>query len=236
MTQTRIAILGAAGRMGRALLEAVPNHSSLRLGAAFDRADAPGIGALFKRPYGEFLERRGRRDDAVALYEAAMAVQPADPGVARALQRLKEGGRPPALPDLREGASQALVTAAAQASAERGNEFAAVYLRLAQNLHDDDETEYQLAQVLSRAGLKSAARNALSRVGTADPKLYAAARAQLAVALEEDGQSQEALTELRRAAAASPAPQRTPGDSAISASRSAMVTPRSSSLSGQPIM
>ena len=44
MTQTRIAILGAAGRMGRALLDAVPNHANLRLGAAFDRADAPGIG------------------------------------------------------------------------------------------------------------------------------------------------------------------------------------------------
>ena len=167
-------------------------------------SEVAGVGALFKRPYGEFLERRGRRDDAVALYEAAMAVQPVDPGVARALQRLKDGGRPPALPDFREGAAQGLITAAAQASAERGNEFAAVYLRLAQNLHDDDETEYQLAQVLSRAGLKSAARNALSRVGTADPQLYAAARAQLAVALEEDGQSQDALTELRRAAAASP--------------------------------
>lgn len=167
-------------------------------------AEAPTIGALFKRPYGEFMERRGRRDEAIALYRAAMAVQPVDPGVARALQRLEAGGRPPALPDLREGASQALVTAAAQASAERGNEFAAVYLRLAQNLYPDDETEYQLAQVLARVGLKSSARAALSRIGTEDPTLYAAARAQMAVSLEEEGQSDDALTELRRAFAASP--------------------------------
>ncbi|GAW40494.1 cellulose synthase subunit BcsC [Brevundimonas sp. SH203] len=167
-------------------------------------ADAPTIGALFKRPYGEFMERRGRRDEAIALYRAAMAVQPVDPGVARALQRAETGGRPPASPDLREGAAQALVTAAAQASAERGNEFAAVYLRLAQNLHPDAETEYQLAQVLARAGLKSSARAALSRVGTEDAALYAAARAQMAVSLEEEGQSQDALTELRRAFAASP--------------------------------
>jgi len=164
----------------------------------------PMIGALFKRPYGEFLERRGRRDEAVALYETALTGQAVDPGVARALQRLKEGGRPPVLPDFREGAAQALTTAAAQASAERGNEFAAVYLRLAQNLYDDDDTEYQLAQVLSRAGLNAAARNALSRVGPDDPQLYAAARAQLAVSLEEEGQSQDALAELRRAAAAAP--------------------------------
>jgi tetratricopeptide (TPR) repeat protein len=194
----------AFARMNRAaLLEKRRNYAEaeVELKAA---ADTPTIGALFKRPYGEFLERRGRRDDAVALYEAAMAIQPVDPGVARALQRLRDGGRPSILPDFREGAAQALITAAAQASAERGNEFAAVYLRLAQNLHDDDETEYQLAQVLSRAGLKSAARNALSRVGTGNTQLYAAARAQLAVALEEDGQSENALAELRRAAAAAP--------------------------------
>ena len=167
-------------------------------------ADAPTIGALFKPPYGEFMERRGRRDDAIALYQAALAVQPVDPGVAPALQRAQAGERPPALPELREGASQALVTAAAQASAERGNEFAAVYLRLAQNLYPDDETEYQLAQVLARAGLKTAARDALSRVGAADGALYATARAQMAIGLEEEGRSQDALAELRRAAAAAP--------------------------------
>ena len=194
----------AFARMNRAaLLEKRRDYAEaeVELKAA---ADVAGVGALFKRPYGEFMERRGRRDDAIALYEAAIAVQPVDPGVVRALQRVRDGGRPPVLPDFREGAAQGLITAAAQASAERGNEFAAVYLRLAQNLHDDDETEFQLAQVLSRAGLKSAARNALSRVGTDDPQLYAAARAQLAIALEEDGQSDNALAELRRAAAASP--------------------------------
>ncbi len=37
---TQIAILGAAGRMGRALIDALPAHPSLRLGAAFDRAEA----------------------------------------------------------------------------------------------------------------------------------------------------------------------------------------------------
>ena len=41
---TQIAILGAAGRMGRALIEALPAHPSLRLGAAFDRAEAVATG------------------------------------------------------------------------------------------------------------------------------------------------------------------------------------------------
>ncbi|MDB5970735.1 MAG: 4-hydroxy-tetrahydrodipicolinate reductase [Hydrocarboniphaga sp.] len=38
----RIAILGAAGRMGRALIDALPQHGTLRLGAALDRAEAAG--------------------------------------------------------------------------------------------------------------------------------------------------------------------------------------------------
>lgn len=41
---TQIAILGAAGRMGRALIDALPAHPSLRLGAAFDRAEAVATG------------------------------------------------------------------------------------------------------------------------------------------------------------------------------------------------
>lgn len=49
MSLTRIAILGAAGRMGRALIEALPAHPALELGAALDRgplagnAVAPGV-------------------------------------------------------------------------------------------------------------------------------------------------------------------------------------------------
>lgn len=167
-------------------------------------SDMPTIGALFHRPYGEFLERRGKRDEALAVYQAAVQGQQVDLATARALARLQAGGRAPAAPDVRQGAAQALTTAAAQAVAERGNEFAVVYLRLALNLNEDAATQIQLAQVLDRVGLKAAARTALSRVGPEDPVLYANARAQLALNLEEDGQSQAALAELRAAAAAEP--------------------------------
>jgi 4-hydroxy-tetrahydrodipicolinate reductase len=43
----RIAILGAAGRMGRALSDALPQHDALKLGAALDRAEAAGQGKEF---------------------------------------------------------------------------------------------------------------------------------------------------------------------------------------------
>ncbi|WP_395944966.1 tetratricopeptide repeat protein [Brevundimonas sp.] len=171
-------------------------------------SDTPTIGALFHRPFGEFLERRGKKAEAQAVYQVAVQGQAVDLATARALERLQAGGRAPAAPDFREGAAQALTTAAAQAVAERGNEFAVVYLRLAQNLHEDAATQIQLAQVLDRVGLKSAARTALSRVGPEDPVLYSNARAQLAISLEEDGQSEAALTELRAAAAAEPADPR----------------------------
>lgn len=167
-------------------------------------SELPALGVLFRRGYGEFLERRGKRDEAVAVYEAAVQSQTVDLPTARALVRARAGGRPPAAPDFRQGAAQALTTAAAQAVAERGNEFAVVYLRLALNLHEDASTQIQLAQVLDRVGLKAAARTALSRVGPEDPALYANARAQLALNLAEDEQFDAALAELRAAAAAQP--------------------------------
>ncbi|MDQ1154202.1 tetratricopeptide repeat protein [Brevundimonas sp. SORGH_AS_0993] len=166
--------------------------------------DAPTVGALFKRPYGEFLERRRRRPEAVALYQAGLAANPEDSGLKRALARVQARGRPPALPTFREGAAQGLTTAAFQAANERGNEFAAVYLRLALNLDYDDTTQFTLAQMLSRAGLNSAARTALERIGPDDAAVYGAARAELASSYAQEGQDQAALTELRRAAAVLP--------------------------------
>ena len=104
--------------------------------------------------------------------------------------------------------TEALTNAAAQASAERGHEFAAVYLRLALNLNDTPAAQVALGQALERAGLDAAARTAYSRVGLEDPMFYAAARFQLAASLEEDGRSEDALAELRRAAEVSPADPR----------------------------
>jgi 4-hydroxy-tetrahydrodipicolinate reductase len=45
ITMIRIAVVGAAGRMGRTLIEAVKNHPSLTLGAATEREGSSLIGA-----------------------------------------------------------------------------------------------------------------------------------------------------------------------------------------------
>ncbi|MBY0396946.1 MAG: hypothetical protein K2X91_10825, partial [Thermoleophilia bacterium] len=112
-------------------------------------ADDPRTAPLFRVSYGEFLERRGRRDEARAFYEGARAGNASDAGLNRALNRIASRGRPPALPDFRTGTAKALTAAAAQASSEGAHEFAVVYLRLSLNLDREPETLYVLGQTLS---------------------------------------------------------------------------------------
>jgi len=161
-------------------------------------------GALFRQPYGEFLERRGRRDDALVQYDAAITAGTADRRVIQGRERVLAKGRPPALPSFRQGAAQALRTAADQMIAQRAHEFGVVYLRLAQNLDPNDNTQLLIGQTLIQGGIEPAGRAALAEVSEASPALYAAARIQTAISLGKAGRDEEALVELRRAAAARP--------------------------------
>lgn len=159
---------------------------------------------LFRLPYGEFLERRNRRPEAIALYDAAIAEGTADGKIVAARARAQGRRRPPAAPTLREGAAIALRNAAVQASVEGAHEFAAVYLRLALNLSPNDETRLRLGQTLAEAKIESAARDALDSVTPADDEYYAAARTEIAVSLQREDRDEEALIELQRAHAATP--------------------------------
>lgn len=178
----------------------------------YDEADAEWrdltshaiAGALFRQPYGEFLERRGRRDDALVQYDAAITAGTADRRVIQGRERVLAKGRPPALPNFREGAAQALRTAADQMIAQRAHEFGVVYLRLAQNLSPSDNTQLLVGQTLIQGGIEPAGRAALAEVSEASPALYAAARIQTAMSLSKAGRDEEALVELRRAAAVRP--------------------------------
>lgn len=178
----------------------------------YDEADAEWrdlishaiAGALFRQPYGEFLERRGRRDEALAQYDAAIAGGTADRRIREGHARVLAKGRAPALLDFRQGAAQALRTAADQMVAQRAHEFAVVYLRLAQNLAPSDNTQLLIGQTLIQGGIEPAGRAALAQVSEASPALYAAARIQTAISLGKADRNEEALAELRRAAAVRP--------------------------------
>lgn len=184
----------------------------LELRRRYDEADAEWrdltshaiASSLFRLPYGEFLERRGKRDLALAQYDAAITAGATDRATRRARERVLAKGRPPAAPTWRQGAALALKTAADQAVAQGALEFGVVYLRLALNLDPDDQTRLMIGQTLQQAGLEPAARAALSQVTEKDPELYAAARVQSGLSLEKDDQSEAALAELKRAAAARP--------------------------------
>lgn len=159
---------------------------------------------LFRLPYGEFLERQGKRAEAIALYDAAIADGTADNRIVEARARATARRRAPAAPTLRQGVAIALKDAAVQASVDGAHEFAAVYLRLALNLHADDDTRLRLGQTLAEAKIESAARDALDSVSPANDSYYAAARTEIALSLQREERDEEALAELHRAHAATP--------------------------------
>ncbi|WP_312217501.1 tetratricopeptide repeat protein [Brevundimonas sp.] len=184
----------------------------LELRRRYDEADAEWrdltshalASRLFRLPYGEFLERRRKRDEALVQYDAAVAAGATDRATMSARARVLAKGRPPAAPTWRQGAALALKTAADQAIAQRALEFGVVYLRLALNLDPTDENRFLIGQTLQQAELEPAARAALAQVGRQDIELYAAARVQSALSFEKDGQAEQALAELNRAVEARP--------------------------------
>lgn len=159
---------------------------------------------LFTLAYGEFLERRGRRAEAVTLYDGTRAEVGDDPALVAARERAAGRGRPPALPTLREGAALALENAALQSSVEGAHEFAAVYLRLAYDLSPDSETLLNVGVSLAEARLEVAARNTFARIGPEAGRFYTEARIQSALSYQREDRPEDALAELNRAYASSP--------------------------------
>ena len=90
----------------------------------FDEAEAeyktllavPDGARLFRVHYGAFLERQGRRDEALAVYAAALSGDAPDPRALVAGRRIRSGGRPPAAPTPRQIAADALAFAAMETS------------------------------------------------------------------------------------------------------------------------
>lgn len=184
------------------LLEIRGRHDEAEVEYAALAAE-PRAQIAYRLGYGGFLERRDRRDEAVAAYDRAIAAGANDAPTASARARADSGGRPPALASLREGAAGALTLAAALTSSD-APEFAAVYVRLALNIDPSDQNRLLLGTLLAQARLEAAARDAFAQVGSADAPAYAAARTQMAASFARDEQHEAALAEFQRAAAAVP--------------------------------
>ncbi|GAA0869068.1 tetratricopeptide repeat protein [Brevundimonas basaltis] len=159
---------------------------------------------LFRLQYGAFLERQGRRDEALEVYAAALAGEAPDPRALAAIRRLRAGGRAPAAPTIRQIAADALSFAAMETSQVDIHQLSAIYLHLAAALHPDDTILLRLAESLDESHEDNAARAAFARVSTANPIVYAAAQLGLGVNLVSEERDQEALEAFIRADAAAP--------------------------------
>ncbi|TGY87223.1 tetratricopeptide repeat protein [Marinicauda algicola] len=104
--------------------------------------------------HGSFLERRGRRAEAIALYQARISSDDnPDPDVTAALARAREGRRPSRLTPA-EGAARSLYALSRMLVQSAPGDYTALFLRLVQRLDPDlARNRYTLAQTLEALGL-----------------------------------------------------------------------------------
>jgi tetratricopeptide (TPR) repeat protein len=166
---------------------------------------ATPLGArLFGADYGRFLERRGRSDEALTLYEASLTGPTPDPEALIGRRRVLERGAPPPVPTIAETAAVAVRLAAVQIGEQGERQLSAILMRLADSLGPDDEMALRLGLSLAAAGQEEPARQAFSRVTAANPIIYAGAQFGLGLSLQRDDRQEEALEAYRRADAAAP--------------------------------
>lgn len=164
----------------------------------------PGGAQLFGVDYGEFLERRRRRDDAIAIYEQALNGQQGEIRLLTALQRVRANGRAPTLPTPQQTASDALQFAAIWTSHDEAHELSVIYLRMAQSLAPGDLVSLRLGHALAAAQQEGPARQVFAGISQADPVLYAGAQYNLAQSWQREENGEQAIAALRRADAAVP--------------------------------
>jgi len=148
---------------------------------------ATSSSGLFVLDYGAFLERRKRHADAVALYDTALAADPADAGLQAARLRAVARKAPPAMLTIRQGAAQNLVACAATFASERQSQFALAYLRLALRLEPDREEAWLLVgDLLNQNEDRAGAIAAFEKIPVGSPQ-YAVARTKLAWTYQQAG-------------------------------------------------
>lgn len=164
--------------------------------------EAP-TGALFVADYGAFLERRGRRAEAIALYDQGLAKASGDLGLRAARQRAASGRRAPAAPTASEQAVRVLVACASLEASANDDDTAMAYLRLALRLDPSRaEAWLQIGDLLAENDPEGA-RAAYAHAPKGSD-LYVQAMSRIAMTYQAAGQSDAALTAARAAVAAAP--------------------------------
>ena len=196
----------AAGRWTDALALPDANDRLLRLiasldqGMLFERArrypeaetafkallSDKGARSLVAEPYGAFLERRGRRAEAVALYDQALIDNPDDRQITAARKRAAGKGQAPPMQSIREGAAEALMIPAAATLSDKQEELGLIYLRLILRLDPSrDDAQVLTGEVLESTGDVRSAREVWLKVGPKSLR-YPDARIRLALSYAAD--------------------------------------------------
>jgi tetratricopeptide (TPR) repeat protein len=154
------------------------------------------------KAYGGFLERRGRRVDALALYGEQLGREPDSAAIKAAQARASAGKAAPPMPTIREGAAEVLLAPSATMIAEKQALLALAYLRLVIRLDPQrDEAWVMVGDLMEASNDTDAARAAYShpKAGSAE---FSTAQAKLAWTYQSNDDKATAL-KLARAAAVS---------------------------------
>ncbi len=147
--------------------------------AAFRTLVSGDVSGIVTASYAEFLERRGRRADAVQLCDAALKGDNVNHAIKQIRDRAAAAQPAPPMPTLAQGAAQALLAPAAILLAEKQPELGLTYLRLVLRLDPTrDEAWILVGDALGGAGDVEAARTAYSHIQTSSAD-YVAARGRL---------------------------------------------------------
>jgi tetratricopeptide (TPR) repeat protein len=190
LTQARL--LERAGRMPEA-------EAAFR--ALIEPGDPDSLASL---ALGGFLERRGRWQDAVTVYDAAQRRAPTDFVLAASRERAQAHRTRPPMMSIRQGAAEALIGPAEGMMVMRRGDLALAYLRLALRLDPDRADAWILVgDLLSNQGEVGAAREAWGRIPRTSAN-YFPARSKIAWSYFRDGDHAQAIASARQLAADAP--------------------------------
>ncbi|WP_296596903.1 tetratricopeptide repeat protein [Phenylobacterium sp.] len=151
--------------------------------------------------YGGFLERRGRRSEALDLYDAALKRNPSNLGLKAARARAEGKKAPPPMPTIKEGAAFALLAPAATMISAKQESVGLAYLRMALSLDPQrNDAWLMLGDLLQQNGDVENARLAYSKPKATSAE-FPAAQAKLAWSYQSAGDKEGALKLARTGAA-----------------------------------
>ena len=172
-------LIESLSRLSQAMLLERAKHYD-EADAAYRKLLADGDGSgVSTASYAQFLERRGRKADAIQICESSLKGDPSNRTIKQIRDRAVAGAAPPPMPTIGEGAAQALLAPAAILMAEKQPEMGLIYLRLVLRLDPRrDEAWIMVGDAMANAGDVESARAAYGHIAVGAPD-YVAARGRL---------------------------------------------------------